>query len=68
MYYQATVDIIQEIDTKQGAKEKRIKKVYLVEAVSVTDAEAKVNKTFDKSHIEFEVKGVIASKIEEVIK
>lgn len=68
MFYQATVEIINEIDTKQGPKEKRVKKHYLIEAVSVTDAEAKVNKTFEKSVVEFEVKAVIASKIEEVIK
>ena len=67
MYYLANVDIITEVDTKTSNKEKRVKKQYLVEAVSVTDAEAKVNKTFAKAVVEFEVKGVSLSKIEEVI-
>lgn len=68
MYYQVIIDIISEIETKSSSREKRVKKHYLIEAVSVTDAEAKVNKTFEKSVVEFEVKAVIASKIEEVIK
>lgn len=68
MFYQTCVDIIQEIDTKSGVKEKRIKKYYLVDAVSVTDAEVKVNKLFEKSTLEFEVRSIISSKIEEVVK
>ncbi len=68
MYYNVNVDIIVEIETKAGIKEKRNKKYYLIEAVSVTDAEVKVNKLFDKSKLEFEVRSISASKIEEVIK
>lgn len=68
MFYQTCVDIIQEIDTKNGPKEKRIKKYYLVNAVSVTDAEVKVNKLFEKSTLEFEVRSIVSSKIEEVVK
>ena len=67
MYYVTTVEIIAEIDTKTGPKEKRIKKQYLVKAVSVTDAETKAHKLFSDSKIDFEVVSVTQSKIEEEI-
>lgn len=67
MYYQATIDIISEVDTKQGVKEKRIKKHYLVDAVSVTDVEVKIVETFKNSSINFEIKSVSESKISEVL-
>ncbi len=67
MYYNVTIDIITEIDTKQGPKEKRIKKHLLISAVSVTDAEAKAHTLFSSSTLQFEVMGVTQSKIEEVV-
>jgi hypothetical protein len=41
-YYTAKVQLIETIDTPKGTKEKRITETYLVEALSVTEAEAKV--------------------------
>ena len=43
MYFEATVVFIEEIQTKNGVKEKKVRRVYLVECDSVTVAEAKVN-------------------------
>ena len=43
MYFEATVVFIEEIQTKNGVKEKKVRKNYLVECDSVTVAEVKVN-------------------------
>ncbi len=40
-YYTAKVQLIDVIDTPKGQKEKRVTETYLVEALSVTEAEAK---------------------------
>ena len=56
MYYEATVVFIEEIQTKNGVKEKKVRKTYLVECDSVSVAEAKVNETLKDSPYPFEVK------------
>ena len=67
MYYEATVVFIEEIQMKNGVKEKKVRKTYLVECDSVTVAEAKVNGYLKDSHYPFETKVAKASKIVGVI-
>jgi len=62
-YYTAKVRIA--VDTQKGVK--RITEMYLVDAQSVTHAEAMVTKDFEGSGVDFEVKGVTNSKIIKVI-
>ena len=62
-FYTAKVSIA--IDTPKGVK--RQTEMYLVDAQSVTHAEAMVTKDFEGSGIDFEVKGVTNSKIIKVI-
>lgn len=66
-YYVAKVQLIDEIDTPRGVKQKKVTESYLVEALSVTEAEAKVVKDFAGYTFEFEVKGVTQSKIIKII-
>ena len=61
--YTAKVSVA--IDTAKGVK--RVTEMYLVNAQSVTHAEAMVTKDFEGSGIDFEVKGVTNSKIIKVI-
>ncbi len=67
MYYVTQVKFTDQIDTNKGVKEKVFKHDYLVEAVSVTDAEKSVHKILEDSAIDFEVISVKSSKIIEVI-
>ena len=62
-YYTAKVSIA--IDTPKGVK--RQTEMYLIDALSVTHAEAMVTKDFEGSGIDFEVKAVNNSKIIKVI-
>jgi hypothetical protein len=62
-YYTAKVRIA--VDTQKGVK--RVTEMYLVNAQSVTHAEALVTKDFEGSGVDFEVKGVTNSKIIKVI-
>ena len=66
-YYMAKVQLVDTIDTPKGVKEKRITETYLVEALSVTEAEAKVIEDFKGYTMDFEVKSVSASKIIKII-
>jgi hypothetical protein len=66
-YYTAKVQLIDTIDTPKGTKEKRVTETYLVEALSVTEAEAKVVEDFKGATFDFEVKSVSASKILKII-
>ena len=43
MYFEAQVIFTEEIPTKNGVKEKKTRKAFLVECDSVSVAEAKVN-------------------------
>ena len=63
MYYTAKVKV--SIDTPKGVK--KVTEMYLVNANSVTHAEAMVTKDFEGSGVDFEVKGVTNSKIIKVI-
>jgi hypothetical protein len=66
-YFEAQVIFIEEIATKNGTREKKVRQHYLVECDSVTVAEAKVNEYLKDSVYPFEVKVAKASKIVEVI-
>jgi hypothetical protein len=66
-YYTAKVQLVESIDTPKGVKEKRVTETYLVEALSVTEAEAKVIEDFKGYTLDFEVKSVSSSKIIKII-
>jgi hypothetical protein len=67
-YYEVMVEIVLESeDSKGNVKVKRNKEIYLVDAMSVTEAEARVVKLFSGFTQEFQVFGVKSSKIVEVI-
>lgn len=63
-YYVVKVKVNQE-DAK--GRIKKLTEQYMVHAVSVTDAEAKVVADFEGSNLEFEVSSVIETKIIKVI-
>jgi hypothetical protein len=63
-YYIAKVKILNE---DENGRIKRTIESYLVDAVSVTDAEVKVVKDFEGISMEFEVSSVSETKIIKVI-
>ena len=63
-YYTARVQLKED----STGKLKKVTEMYLVEAMSVTEAEAKVVKDFGSTTLEFEVKAVSVSKIIKIIK
>jgi hypothetical protein len=65
-YFQATVEIL---DINDKGKQTKNKELYLVDAVSVTDAEVKVTKMFEDegARVSFQVKSVRETKILQVI-
>ena len=66
-YYVAKIQLQEEVDTPKGPKTKKITETYLVEAMSVTEAEAKVIEDFKGFTFDFEVKSVTASKIIKIL-
>lgn len=66
-YFEVVVEIVVG-STKQG-KDKKQKEVYLVDARSVTEAEAVVVKDFEDSgvQLDYKVSGAKESRIERVI-
>jgi hypothetical protein len=66
-YYTAKVQLVESIDTPKGVKEKRITETYLDEALSVTEAEAKVIEDFKGVTFDFEVKSVTSNRIIKII-
>jgi hypothetical protein len=67
MYYVAKVTLTEEVDTSNGTKEKKARYQYLIEAVSITDAEAKMTKDMEGTVADWEITGVSQSKIVDVI-
>ena len=63
MYYEVQVMFVEEIQTKNGVKEKRVRKYYLVECDAVSVAEARITEYLKDSPYVFEVKVVKQSKI-----
>jgi hypothetical protein len=69
-YFEVLVSIKTETEGYKGAvKIKSVKETYLVDAMSVTEAEARVVKLFAQSGFsqDFEVIGVKGSKVIEVV-
>ena len=69
-YLEVSVAIKTETSTKRGGtKIKTVKETYLVDALSCTEAEARVTELFTKTGFsqDFEVVGVRESKIIEVV-
>jgi hypothetical protein len=69
-YFEVLVSIKTETEGYKGAlKIKNVKETYLVDAMSVTEAEARVIKLFAQSGFsqDFEVIGVKGSKVIEVV-
>jgi hypothetical protein len=56
-----------KVTVDNGKTTKKETEQYLVNAVSVTDAEVKINGLFKNSNLEFEVASVTATKIVDVI-
>ena len=70
-YFEVTVSVQHEVDGggKGGTKIKKVKESYLVDAMSVTEAEARVVKEFESAGVslEYEVSAARESKILQVI-
>ena len=66
MYYLGKVEFITTIDTKNGTREKKSRVQYLVNAMSCTEAEAKIVDNLKDSVSDYEIKSVYQSKIIEV--
>ena len=66
-YFEVQVEEI--VGRSKTGKEKKQRLVYLVDAVSVTDAEVKVVKNYEDAHamIEFRVNGAKESRVIAVI-
>ncbi len=67
-YYLATVKISNTIEKDEETKTKKSRELYLVEGVSLTDVDAKINKEFKDVTFEFEVSSVREVKIVKVLK
>ena len=63
MYYLVRVKVAKD----NGKTVKWTRESYLVEGVSVTDAEDTTNKLFDDSRVEFEVVEVKKSEVSQVL-
>lgn len=69
-YFEVQVTVQHEVDGgKGGVKIKKIRESYLVDAMTVTEAEARVVKQFEDSgvQLDYEVTGARESKILQVI-
>jgi len=66
MYFQVNVSIV---DINEKGKQTKINEQYLVDAVSVTDAEVKITKLYEDEggNVDFQVKSVKETKIIQVI-
>ena len=66
-YFEVTVEIVTSI--QKNGKEKKVKEIYLVDAQSVTEAEARVVKDFTDAgvQIDYKVSGARESRIIRVI-
>jgi hypothetical protein len=66
-YFEVTVEVV--VATQKNGKDKKNKEIYLVDAQSVTEAEARVVKDFTdaKVQIEYKVSGAKESRVIRVI-
>jgi|TARA_R110000744_G_scaffold259301_1_gene374428 hypothetical protein len=67
MYYVAKVTLTEEVDTKNGTRETKHRYQYLVEALSVTEAEAKMTKDMEGTVADWEITGIHQSLIVDVV-
>ena len=66
-YYETQVIFTEEIPTKNGVREKKTRRAFLVECDSVSVAEAKVNEWLKDSPFVFETIIAKQSKIVDVV-
>jgi hypothetical protein len=64
-YFEVTVSIL--ISTLKNGKDKFEREIYLVDAMTVTEAEARVVKHFSGVNLEYRIVTVRQSKIKEVL-
>jgi hypothetical protein len=66
-YFEVTVEMV--VSTQKNGKDKKAKEIYLVDAMSVTEAESRVVKDFEESgvQIDYKVSGAKESRIMRVI-
>lgn len=66
-YFEVTVEVV--VATMKNGKDKKNKEVYLTDAMSVTEAEARVIKDFEDAgvNLDYKVIGAKESRIERVI-
>jgi len=66
-YFEVTVEVV--VATLKNGKDKKNKEIYLVDAVSVTEAEARVVKDFEDAgvKIDYKVSGAKESRVLRVI-
>ena len=66
-YFEVTVEVV--VATMKNGKDKKNKEIYLVDAVSVTEAEARVVKDFEEAgvNIDYKVSGARESRVLRVI-
>ena len=66
-FFEVTVEVV--VATLKNGKDKKVKEIYLVDAMSVTEAESRVVKDFEDSgvKIDYKVVGARESRILRVI-
>lgn len=66
-YFEVTVEVV--VATQKNGKEKKNKEIYLVDAMSVTEAESRVVKDFTEAgvQIDYKVSGARESRVIRVI-
>ena len=53
-YFEVTVEVV--VATQKNGKDKKAKEIYLVDAQSVTEAEARVVKDFEEAGVQIDYK------------
>ncbi len=66
-YFEVTVEVV--VATQKNGKEKKNKEIYLVDAMSVTEAESRVVQDFTEAgvQIDYKVSGAKESRVIRVI-
>ena len=66
-YFEVVVEMV--VSTQKNGKDKKAKEIYLVDAMSVTEAESRVVKDFEESgvQIDYKVSGAKESRVLRVI-
>jgi hypothetical protein len=66
-YFEVVVEMV--VSTQKNGKDKKAKEIYLVDAMSVTEAESRVIKDFEESgvQIDYKVSGAKESRVIRVI-